>query len=790
MTTVTETNLTVSGTFTASAFNPETISLTEASAAATAAAPTLSFTGDSETGLGLYRSGADTLKIAASGGDAVTIDGTGVSVVGTLTTGGVADFAAGSVGAPGIIVTGDTDTGLYQIASDNWGFASGGIEIMDMSASGLGVTGALSSSGTLTVGGVADFDVGSVLAPSITITSDPDTGFYYLGVDNWGFASGGSKTLDMKSTGLDVTGTLLCTGTLTAGGVADFDAGSVSAPGITVTGDTDTGLYQIAGDNWGFAAAGSKVLDMSASGLGVTGTLDVTGVADFALGTSGAAAISFGGDVDTGFYSTGAGNVSVTSGAAQVASFSSTGLTIPTGYDIQITDAPSSDTHAVNRAYANAYVAGTEFSLLANHSLLSVSDAGAFAALSIDSGTPTDLSRRKHLQYGGAIQGTVAWRERPFFQCTTLETQRQDGSSEADTTIYSHDFHGTRNASNYEWANAFTMTLGTVTPGNNYELSGSFTNVPLTGGSGTGATANITTSAEGGVETVTLVEAGSGYLTTDTLSAEDENLGGLGGSGFSVAINAVTGQVETFALTNGGNGYVEGAYDNVALTGGSGTGAVASIDVDASGAVEAVFIIKGGVGYAPGDALFASGTDLGNPAGSGFVITVSTVIGANALEAVVFSESAANGGNYDEDVPNATGNYIQLVSPTEHAGGATAAIKISQALSGARLKFEANISMDALGVSSASSGAHAVVFFHDDSEGTDAAVCAHQSFQFHRTAGTGKATHSISFVETLPVTADANDYWYFKIFLTKSQAGDNVGIVSNPLANSITITEL
>jgi hypothetical protein len=54
-------------------------------------------------------------------------------------------------------------------------------------------------------------------------------------------------------------------------------AGTVGAPGITFGSDLDTGFYRIGGDNIGAACAGAKVLDIATTGLGVTGTLAATG---------------------------------------------------------------------------------------------------------------------------------------------------------------------------------------------------------------------------------------------------------------------------------------------------------------------------------------------------------------------------------------------------------------------------------------------------------------------------------------------------------------------------------
>src|SRR5271157_4288408 len=87
-------------------------------------------------------------------------------------------------------------------------------------------------------------------------------------------------------------------------------------------------------------------------------------------------------------------------------------------------------------------------------------------------------------------------------------------------------------------------TLGVVVPGSLY-TNGVYTNVPLTGGSGTGATANITV-AGNVVTLVTLVLSGMNYAPGDVLSATP--LTGVfsttgNGTGFMIPVTAVSGQL-------------------------------------------------------------------------------------------------------------------------------------------------------------------------------------------------------------------------------------------------------
>lgn len=107
------------------------------------------------------------------------------------------------------------------------------------------------------------------------------------------------------------------------------------------------------------------------------------------------------------------------------------------------------------------------------------------------------------------------------------------------------------------------LTLGALTGGSLY-ANGVYTNVPLTtGGSGVGATANITVSG-GAVTAVTIVNKGTGYAVLDTLSAADANLGGAGGSGFLIPVATVTGTV--MALTVNSNPGVDYVVKRIAYS--------------------------------------------------------------------------------------------------------------------------------------------------------------------------------------------------------------------------------
>jgi hypothetical protein len=80
------------------------------------------------------------------------------------------------------------------------------------------------------------------------------------------------------------------------------------------------------------------------------------------------------------------------------------------------------------------------------------------------------------------------------------------------------------------------------------------------------------------------------------------------------------GAIATLGAVAGGTGYTTGTYSNVALTGGSGSGATANITVNSSGVVTAAALASSGRGYKEADVLTAA-----IAGGSGFSVPVAAV---------------------------------------------------------------------------------------------------------------------------------------------------------------------
>ena len=81
------------------------------------------------------------------------------------------------------------------------------------------------------------------------------------------------------------------------------------------------------------------------------------------------------------------------------------------------------------------------------------------------------------------------------------------------------------------------LTHGSITGGSLY-TPGTYTNVALTGGTGSGAKATIVVGGGGAVSTVTITSPGTFYSVADVLSASAASIGGTG-SGFSVPVATI-----------------------------------------------------------------------------------------------------------------------------------------------------------------------------------------------------------------------------------------------------------
>jgi hypothetical protein len=129
-------------------------------------------------------SGTGTLTIAAPNTNSnrtLTLpDGTGTFNI----SGVVNEVPAGTVSAPSIYPTGDTNTGIFFPAADTIGFAEGGAEVARFNADAQFVAAA-----------------GTASLPVITTTGDVNTGIFFPAADTIAFSEGGAEAMRINSSG-------------------------------------------------------------------------------------------------------------------------------------------------------------------------------------------------------------------------------------------------------------------------------------------------------------------------------------------------------------------------------------------------------------------------------------------------------------------------------------------------------------------------------------------------------------------------------------------------------------
>lgn len=175
----------------------------------------------------------------------------------------------------------------------------------------------------------------------------------------------------------------------------------------------------------------------------------------------------------------------------------------------------------------------------------------------------------------------------------------------------------------------FSVTVATISGSgiatvNNFYIvvgiQGTTATVPLTGGSGNGATAYFKFNGDGSLQSVTIINRGNNYIIGDVLTGNLNDNWQI-----QVTVSGLSGgAIATVGSVVGGSGYdsTVSVYKNISLTGGSGSGTIGTVSISA-GAVTAVAVSFPGINYLAGDILSASNTNLGG-IGSGFSVPVTT----------------------------------------------------------------------------------------------------------------------------------------------------------------------
>lgn len=275
-------------------------------------------TGETGTAGGLVFSvspaftGTPTAPTASPGTNTTQIATTAfVSAAVSAAGGGSVTSVNASGGTTGLSFTGGpvTTSGTLTLTG-TLAVANGGSGVTTSTGTGNNV---LSASPTFT--GVVGFAAGSAAAPSIMFSADTDSGIYSLGANQIGFSVGGAYAAGIDSTGLSSPVLTVTTAFRAANG-------SAATPSISLSGDTDTGLFSIGANQLGIATGGTQRLAISTTAI--TSTLPVL----VPNGTAGAPSIAFSSDTDTGFFLD-SGFVKLAVGGVQAITFnSSDGLSV------------------------------------------------------------------------------------------------------------------------------------------------------------------------------------------------------------------------------------------------------------------------------------------------------------------------------------------------------------------------------------------------------------------------------------------------------------------------------
>ena len=240
----------------------------------------------------------------------VGIGASRVNPASALDVNGVITTALGSVTAPALTFTGDTNTGVFSPGADQLNLVTGGVSRITVAANGLvTTTGDLTCNGTLRAlvglqssGGRSLFR--AVNEPyAVASAYSATSGAVYFGAANESAtpdaqisAAGGGALMYLQNAGNVGIGTttpgskLEVAGSATITGVVTVSAGSAAAPAIVPTGDANTGRFHPAADTIAWATNGTERMRVASDGaVSIVGEFKPTHYTEsvVAIGNSG-----------------------------------------------------------------------------------------------------------------------------------------------------------------------------------------------------------------------------------------------------------------------------------------------------------------------------------------------------------------------------------------------------------------------------------------------------------------------------------------------------------------------
>lgn len=397
----------------------------------TAALPAYSFISDNNSGF--YRVGADNVGISTNGVNRLSIST--AAIIPTIPL--LAQL--GSTSAPAYSFSGDSDTGVWSSEPNNLSISTGGIlklAVIDASLSSsqvriysttastssttgaLRVDGGVGVAGALNVGGQTLLSNGTVGAPAIAFTGDPDTGIFSNGSNNISFSTNGVSRMFIADSAVVTTNdfTVLKT-TAYLQATSSDDSFGTNTGGLRITampkrcsgiqwgytGDANRGVYLGAVYNGGSNVT-SLTLQASTSAFASPGSATPpnellrvhydSGEFRYKDGTVAAPIFSFLQDTNSGLYRIGSDNIGVSCNATLSLDINASRVYIPSA----LTLLTSGGTAASLSHYE-------EYSATFN---IDASNGGSFSTTTVTTTIRITRIGKGILLSGTAFNGTIA----------------------------------------------------------------------------------------------------------------------------------------------------------------------------------------------------------------------------------------------------------------------------------------------------------------------------------------------------------------------------------------------